>query len=493
MIDSKEKFNFYSLKAFLIWAIIIQIFRFICLYFQLHLSDLYVDEVYYWGWSQHFELGYYSKPPVLSWLIMLTTQLFGESEWAIKIGAILVYPLTSVVIYLITNRLFKNEQIAFYSALAFITLPAVSLSSMIISTDVVLLFFWSLSLYFFIKAIQEDKLKDWLLLGIMAGLGMLSKYNMAFFLISAILVLLLKKEYRQHFKNKKFYIALLLSMLIFSLNVYWQYTHDFVSFVHTEEISQIEGELFHLNKMLEFLGSQFAILGPIFFALLLFLLFKFRTLFKDEPMKILYLFVIPYFLFITTLSLLSRAFANWSAPVYIAGTILVVAYLIQKKHLNWVKYSIGFNIFLALFFYFYQPLTSMLPIELKAKADPYKRVMGWKKVADALDKVYKQNNTTLLFNDRTTMAEMIYYINPHPFSALMYNPTGKVKNQYNMDNSLKTQIGESFLYVTKQKNIDNLKKSFQNTHYIKSINIPLYKDFNRSYYLYLLEEFKGYQ
>jgi len=493
MIDTKEKFNFYSLKVFLIWAIIIQIFRFICLYFQLQVSDLYVDEVYYWGWSQHFELGYYSKPPVLSWLIMLTTQLFTESEWAIKIGAILVYPLTSMVIYLITNRLFKNEKIAFYSALAFITLPAVSLSSMIISTDVVLLLFWSLSLYFFIKAIQDDKLKDWLLLGIMAGLGMLSKYNMAFFLVSALLVLALNKEYREHFKNKKFYMALLLTILVFLPNVYWQYTHDFVSFVHTEEISQIEGDLFHVNKMLEFLGSQFAILGPIFFALLLFLLFKIRTLFKDKQMKILYLFVIPYFLFITTLSLLSRAFANWSAPIYIAGTILVVAYLIQKKHLNWLKYSIGLNVFLALVFYFYQPLTSMLPIELKAKTDPYKRVMGWQKVADELDKVYKQNNKVLLFNDRTTMAEMIYYIKPHPFSALMYNPTGKVKNQYEMDNSLKTQIGESFVYVSKQKNIDNLKNSFQKTHYLQPITIPLYKDFNRSYHLYLLENFKGYQ
>ncbi|HHD82356.1 MAG TPA: hypothetical protein ENK94_04105, partial [Campylobacterales bacterium] len=114
MINTDEKLSFYSLKTFLLIAIILQLFRFITLYFQLQTSDLYVDEVYYWGWAQHFELGYYSKPPVLSWLIMLTTTIFGESEWAIKMGAILVYPLTATLIYLITDLLFKDKKIAFY-------------------------------------------------------------------------------------------------------------------------------------------------------------------------------------------------------------------------------------------------------------------------------------------------------------------------------------------------------------------------------------------
>lgn len=494
MVHSDEKLSFYSLKVFLTIAILIQLFRFITLYFQLQSSDLYVDEVYYWGWAQSFELGYYSKPPVLSWLIMATTAIFGESEWAIKIGAILIYPLTATLIYLISETLFKNRQIAFYTALAFLTIPAVSLSSMIISTDVVLLFFWSLTLYLFIKALEEDKLFYWVLLGLSAGLGMLSKYNMAFFLVSVLLVMVLHREYREHFKNRNFYIALLLSFIVFSLNLYWQFQNDFVSFVHTKEISNIESELFHFNKFLEFIGSQFAIMGPIFFGLLLFLLFKVKTLFQEKSTKILYLFVIPYFLFISTLSLLSHAYGNWSAPIYIAGIILVVSYMVKNNLMRLLKISIGFNILLALLFYFFQPIVSTFNLNISSQIDPYKRVMGWQQLADEIDKVYKQEGHTLLFNSRTTMAEMIYYIKPHPFDALSYNPSNKVHHQYDMDNRLTEQhIGKTLLYVSKSENIDPMKNNFENTTHLKQINIPLYKDFNRSYHLYRLEGFKGYQ
>lgn len=494
MVNSDQKLAIYSLKTFFIIAVSLQLFRFITLYFQLQNSDLYVDEVYYWGWAQSFELGYYSKPPVLAWLIMLTTSIFGESEWAIKIGAILIYPVTSVIIYLISDTLFKDKRVAFYTALAFLTIPAVSLSSMIISTDVVLLLFWSLSLYFFIKALQKNQLHHWVLVGLFAGLGMLSKYNMVFFLVSALMVMGFHKAYRGYFKDKNFYIALILSFMVFSLNLYWQYQNDFISFVHTKEISNIESELFHIDKFLEFIGAQFAIMGPIFFAFLLFLLFQWKKLFQNNATKILYLFVIPYFLFISTLSLLSHAYGNWSAPIYIAGTILVVSYMVQNHHLKLLKLSIAINILLALIFYFFQPIVSSLNLNIPSKIDPYKRVMGWEKVANEVAKVQQKEGSTLLFNSRTTMAEMIYYLKPHPFDALTYNPSKKVHHQYDMHNRL-TQMhqGKTLLFITEDNNISYLKNNFENIKHLKEVNIPLYKDFNRSYHLYRLEGFKGYQ
>ncbi|HIP47304.1 MAG TPA: phospholipid carrier-dependent glycosyltransferase, partial [Campylobacterales bacterium] len=116
--------------------------------------DLYLDEAYYFNWAQNVDWGYYSKPPMLSWLIYLTTSLFGDGQVAIKIGSMILYPITTYVIYLIGLELF-DKKVAFYSALIFFTLPSVWMSSMIISTDVVLLLFWSLALLFFIKAIYH--------------------------------------------------------------------------------------------------------------------------------------------------------------------------------------------------------------------------------------------------------------------------------------------------------------------------------------------------
>jgi len=221
----------------------------------------------------------------LAWLIMLSTSIFGESEWAIKIGAIFIYPITSLILYLISDTLFKDKRVAFYTALAFLTIPAVSLSSMIISTDVVLLLFWSLTLYLFIKALQKNQLLHWVLLGLFARLGMLSKYNMVFFLVSALMVMGFHKAYRAYFKDKNFYIPLVLSFIVFSLNLYWQYQNDFISFVHTKEISNIKSELFHFDKFLEFIGAQFGVMGPLFFAFLLFYFFNQNNFFKTTLRK----------------------------------------------------------------------------------------------------------------------------------------------------------------------------------------------------------------
>ncbi len=486
--------NHFSLKKFFYIAIFIQLFRLAVLYFFLQKYDLYVDEVYYWGWSNVIEYGYYSKPPVIAWLIKLATMLFGESEIALKISSIIIYPITSSVLYLIAYRLFKDKKIAFYSAFAFLTLPAISLSSMIISTDVVLLLFWALSLYFFLKAIEDNHLIDWIFVGIFAGFGMLSKYNMIFFLVSVILVLILNKNYRVHFKNRFFYLALLISILIFIPNLYWQYSYDFISFVHTKEISQIDKALFHPKKFLEFFGAQFGVFGPLFFAMLLYLLYKIKSLFKDQKMQFLYLFVLPYFVFIHTLSILTRAFANWSAPIYVAATILVVAFLIKKEKVKLLLWAIGLNIAISLVAYLYHPVVNVLNVELGAKSDPAKRVYGWSKLAKEVQKVQKEHNLRLLFNDRTTMAEMIYYIKPHPFDSLMFSPRKSIKNQYELKNRLQSShIGDSFLLIVKADlSPTYFSKYFEKVELLKSIEIPLYEDYSLDYRVYKVENFKGY-
>ena len=79
----------YSLKSALILILFITVYRF----FVLYTSDLnlYGDEAYYWGWAQNFAFGYYSKPPVVAWIIMMSTALFGDGEIAIKIGSLFFY------------------------------------------------------------------------------------------------------------------------------------------------------------------------------------------------------------------------------------------------------------------------------------------------------------------------------------------------------------------------------------------------------------------
>ena len=101
----------------------ITLLRLLWLVFQP--ADLYPDEAQYWFWAQHPALGYYSKPPLVAWLIALTTGLFGESEFAIRLSAPLLHAGTAVFVYAIAARLY-DSRIALWSALAYASLPGAS-------------------------------------------------------------------------------------------------------------------------------------------------------------------------------------------------------------------------------------------------------------------------------------------------------------------------------------------------------------------------------
>src|SRR6185312_9719193 len=94
---------------------------------------------------------YYSKPPLIAWLIALTTAVFGDSEFAIRLSAPLLHAIAAGFVYAIGARLYDGR-VGFWAALTYLTAPGVSLSAYVISTDAVLLPCWAAALYAFIRA-----------------------------------------------------------------------------------------------------------------------------------------------------------------------------------------------------------------------------------------------------------------------------------------------------------------------------------------------------
>ncbi|NPA30230.1 MAG: glycosyltransferase family 39 protein [Epsilonproteobacteria bacterium] len=482
------------LPHLLIFIAVVTLYRLFILTHAQNYIDLYADEAYYWGWAQHFDFGYYSKPPMVAWLIMAGTALFGDTFVGIKIMSLAVYVLTTLNIYFLAKALFDDETVAFFSGAAFITLPAVWLSSLIVSTDVPFLFFWSLAMLFFVKAIKDDRWRDWIITGIAGGGGLMSKYTMVIFVVSALIYLAGSPIYRRHLKNPKLYAAMGIAALLFLPNLWWNYTHDFVSVKHvSHDNAKIRGLHFRVNKMLEFLASQFGVFGPIFFGWLLALLPKTKTLFQKESYRLLWWFIVPMFGLILTISLLSRAFANWSAPMYVASTVLVTAWLVYHRR-RWLYAALIVNIVLGIGLYHLHQITDAVGIEM-GRHDPYNRVRGWKRLGEAVSSLLARHpNAKLLSDDRKELAEMIYYVRPHPFNALIWNPDGSKKNQYEMDTDMNRHIGENFILITEEPDrIEDVAPSFEEVKPLKTIQIPITKGFEMVYYVYYLKHFKGYE
>ncbi len=485
--------SLYSLKTVIFILLSITLYR---LFILTHVDiDLYADEAYYWGWAQHFDFGYYSKPPMVAWLIMAGTALFGDTFVGIKVMSLVVYIFTTLNIYYLAEELFGDEKIAFFSAVAFVTLPAVWLSSLIISTDVPFLFFWSLGMLFFVKALKSDRWSHWLVVAIAGGGGLLSKYTMIIFVVSAFAYLATSARYRHHLKNPRLYAAMGLAALLYSPNLWWNAHHHWVSFVHTSrDNAHITGIHFHLDKMLEFLGSQFGVFGPILFGWLLAILPRIGKIFADERFKLLWWFVVPMFSLILVVSLLSRAFANWSAPMYVASTLLVVAWLVTRKRGGWLAAAITLNLLLGLGLYHYHDIARALGIELTRKSDPYKRVLGWSELGERVSKILaRYPGAKLLSDDRKVMAELIFYVSPHPFDAVKWNPRHTLLDHYELTTDLARHIGEDFIFVTRRQAIADVAARFESAVPVETISIPLYKDYAMVYHVYYLKHFKGYQ
>src|SRR6185312_2341682 len=94
----------------------------------------------------------------------------------------LLYTAAGLAVFWLGRRLY-DARIGALSALAFVTLPGVSLSAGLISTDVPLLLCWALALVGFTALFDTEELWPALLLGAAFGAGLNAKYAMAWFIM----------------------------------------------------------------------------------------------------------------------------------------------------------------------------------------------------------------------------------------------------------------------------------------------------------------------
>ena len=456
-------------------------------------ADLYPDEAQYWLWSLHPAWGYYSKPPMVAWLIGLTTALFGDNEAAIRIAAPLLHFATALVLYHVARRLY-DARVALWSAVAYATLPGVSASAAIMSTDAPLLFCWAVALYAFIRAREPGGGRWWLMAGAAAGLGLLSKYAMAYWLLSALLFLLLFRDERRHLK--RFFGAVLLALVIYAPNFAWNAANGFVSYLHTRDNADLAGALFHPAMFLRFLGAQFGVFGPIFFAGLLALVALTPRALAERRAALLACFALPTLAMMLVVSFLSRAQPNWSAPTYVSAVVLVVAWLLQRRRVRLVAAAVALDIAIAVIAFSAHDVAPVFGATLPLRYDPLHRLRGWKTLGRSVGELLARHPGTLLMSDdREVMAALVYYVRPHPFDALKWNGEGGIHDEFDLTATPSRDIGRDFMLVAKSpENVQRIFSRFKSVDpVVQDIIIPLDRRTLRSYRIFWLHDFEGYR
>ncbi len=449
--------------------------------------SLYVDEAYYWGWAQQLDWGYYSKPPLIAVLIALTTSLCGDGVFCVKLGALLVYPITTFLVFRLGEALF-DARTGLWAAALFLLMPGVALSNLIISTDVLLLLFWTLGLWAFVRALETDAWRHWLLVGLAGGLGLLSKYTMALFAPSVLIVLLLVPEWRRHLLGPRLWTAALLAALIFLPNLLWNASHGWPTLRHTAEISNLEEGDLHWNELGEFLGGQFIVFGPLAFALWL---VAAKVMSPSRQKTLLLTFTLTFLLVIAAQALFGRANANWAAPAFVAASVLVARWGLTHPRL--VLAALLVNIVLMLGAYHYDSAARLFGVELTGKIDPFKRVRGWEQLGQQFaQRRAEAGRAPLMSEDREVLAQMAYQLRLPSGEVRSWNPSGLLRHQYDLLYSLDADdIGSDVIYVTRRGTIDDVSMHFNEVRRLQPLEYAVHPDWVRHYEVYWLKGYKG--
>ncbi len=459
--------------------------------------DLFSEEAQYWLWSRYPDWSYYSKPPLIAW-VNFVTGLLGPHDTIIRITA-LTFGLASLyIMYRIGLLLFQKHNPALLSAVILSVSPYFILASTFFTTDSLLIFFWLLTGFYFIRALQKSDLKNWILSGLSFGLGCLSKYSMVFFILALVPVLFAKNAF-VHLKGAVFF--LLTGIILCAPVIYWNAHHEWVTFKHVLALTTHTMAPFSFGKSFvylgEFAGGILLVNSPFFFYVFIRAkkALKYSTSEEIEGGRKMLWLLLPVagtvgFFFIV--SIFKRTEVNWGAMSYLSLP-LVLAYLADKSqsYVTTLRMAaVTFSFVLILLF----PraldgigFSNLLPVKL----DSMKRMAGWKQLADevmSLQKKYSSPN--IIVTDSYHIAsEISFYGNGNPVYCIN---NGRRMNQFDVwqgRDEMNVPVYRA-LYVT---DLSHPGKGLEYARLGAHYTVPvMYRGQNvRLFHIFVLEGFQG--
>ena len=339
---NKEKNFFYLLCLYhlIIWTVIPYISN----------KNLPLDVIEALAWGQNFDLGYTKHPPLSAWIPGILFKFFGNKDWIYYFLSQIFIIISFIFLWKLASFFFKNKIHILLSVLSVEGIAFYTFESPQFNVNICQIPLWIGTIYFFLKSIKNNKICDWVLLGIFSALGFLTKYIFLYLLISLFFYLVFVL-----IKNKKFYFnffySLFIFLLIISPHLQWLFQNDFSTIYYALKRGGLhESNIYnHLSNPSKFLITQIIISFP-FFLLIYLLIKKIKIRLPLDNEKFIFLlfsFLLPFFLIlITSIITGSRIRTMWMIPFYsLIGIFFIYLY---ENYINLKKLK-NFKILLIIF------------------------------------------------------------------------------------------------------------------------------------------------
>jgi hypothetical protein len=285
------------------------------------------EEAYHWNFARHLDWGYYDHPPMIAWAIAAGRALFGDNPFGIRAVTVLFSAGTTIVLARMAQR-FYGEVAAVWAGILFTFAPVVLPVSAAGFPDSPLLFFWALTLALAWAAIEGQDGRRWLAAGGALGAAMLSKYTAVFLVPSVFLYLALSKRDRRWLATPWPYLAGVIALLVFTPVIYWNWKHEWASFLFQSKGRLEESRGFRPVYALQFVGKE--ALGVFAWTLPLAVAAIRRALRSERPEeRFLLAGLPPIVLVFGAISFFRPAHVLWPLPGFLGLFVLMAGHAAQ--------------------------------------------------------------------------------------------------------------------------------------------------------------------
>ena len=467
------------------------------------------DEVYYWTYARYPDWSHFDHPPMVGILIQLfTVDLFFDTEIALRLGTIIFGSLNTILIYFVGKEIYNARAGLIAAVLFTISTYGLVISGLFVMPDAPLVFFWLLSLVFFIKHIKVEgtpRANKFLFLSFAAlGLALYSKYQAAYLLFGYFIYFIVNQ--RNKFKNPYLYLSLVIPLFFTAIIVYWNYLNKFTGLnYHSNRVSLFSNS-FNVNSFLREIFGQIAYINPFNYVLIIISLiaYKKRKYFQRTSMNLLLFVSIPLIFTTIFLSMFRDTLPHWSSIAYVSLLPVAAIYLSNKKRITYVYYILSLILILSVIGikvvnnnWFSKSEIIDFSSDRLGKNDPTLDMFGWDQIQSNLIELEltdkRLSNLPLVSFRWYPGAHLDYYVAKPMHKEIYLIGDINAIHKYYWINKEKDPllIGQDAIYITRSRNFNppdkTMSKHFKSSVLLSKFPILRGGEIVEFGYIYLLK------
>ena len=473
------------------------------------------DESYYWYYTQNLQWNYFDHPPMVALLGRLFTANLAlqHSEVFVRMGSILSCAAATWFLFRATTLLY-SERAGWYAAVLYNTsFYAGIVAGLLIMPDSPQMVFWTFSMWMIARIMKNERnWSNWILLGIGAGLCIMSKVHGVFIWLGLGLYVLVQR--RQWLALPQLYVAAILTALVASPILVWNVQHNFATYRFHSQRVVISGWGVQYRKFITEILGQILFNNPVNVALTAWALTRGRKLLQRQMANLsVFLYMgLPLIFILLFVSLFRTVFPHWSGPAYVSLLPVAAIYLDRLKksalYPGWLRWSFGaFALFVVgwpLLVHTYPGTWGNRSTPALGRGDVSLDRFGWEEGGAAFGRFYRSEvarksvapNTPLVCNTWWGAHVEYYFGRPQQLTMIGLGSMPQV-HQYLWTNAIRKErvnFSNAFCIVPSDEWYNAEKqysKYYENIKLVKIITTVRGGLKARHFYVYRLSRWKG--